>query len=119
MSATQQDLCSAPVGYLREITMYPLDFEEFISTLGMNDEVRSRLKDSWEKVLPVDPFIHTRLKSLLQLYLVVGGMPAAVQTYLDTENIGEVVKVQKAILVEYRKDAAKYDRKHQRFQMTE
>ena len=107
-----KDLRSAPVGYLREITMYPLDFEEFISTLGMNDEVRSHLKDSWEKVLPVDPFIHTRLKSLLQLYLVVGGMPAAVQTYLDTENIGEVVKVQKAILVEYRKDAAKYDRKH-------
>ena len=92
--------------------MYPLDFEEFISALGMNDEVRSHLKDSWEKVLTVDPFIHDRLKSLLQLYLVVGGMPAAVQTYLDTENIGEVVKVQKAILVEYRKDAAKYDRKH-------
>lgn len=107
-----KDLRSAPVGYLREITMYPLDFEEFISALGMNEEVRSHLKDSWEKVLPVDPFIHDRLKSLLQLYLVVGGMPAAVQTYLDTENIGEVVKVQKAILVEYRKDAAKYDRKH-------
>ena len=83
-----KDLRSAPVGYLREITMYPLDFEEFISALGMNDEVRSHLKGSWEKVLPVDPFIHDRLKSLLQLYLVVGGMPAAVQTYLDTENIG-------------------------------
>ena len=76
------------------------------------EEVRKHLRDSWDKVLPVDPFIHDRLKALLQLYLVVGGMPAAVQTYLDTENIGEVVKVQKAILVEYRKDAAKYDRKH-------
>ena len=107
-----KDIRSAPVGYLREITMYPLDFEEFISAMGMNDDVRGHLKDSWDGILPVDPFIHDRLKSLFQLYLVVGGMPAAVQTYLDTENIGEVVKVQKAILVEYRKDAAKYDRKH-------
>lgn len=107
-----KDLRSAPVGYLREITMYPLDFEEFISALGMNGEVRGHLKDSWNGILPVDPFIHDRLKDLFRLYLVVGGMPAAVQTYLDTENIGEVVKVQKAILVEYRKDAAKYDRKH-------
>ena len=107
-----KDIRSAPVGYLREITMYPLDFEEFISALGMNDEVRGHLRDSWDGVLPVDPFIHDRLKTLFRLYLVVGGMPASVQTYLDTENIGEVVKVQKAILVEYRKDAAKYDRKH-------
>ena len=107
-----KDLRSAPVGYLREITMYPLDFEEFISAMGMNDQVSCHLKDCWEKVLPVDPVIHDRLKALLKLYLVVGGMPASVQTYLDTENIGEVVKVQKAILVEYRKDAAKYDRKH-------
>ena len=107
-----KDIRSAPVGYLREITMYPLDFEEFTSALGMNDDIRSHLKESWGKVLPVDPFVHDRIKTLFRLYLVVGGMPAAVQTYLDTENIGEVVKVQKAILVEYRKDAAKYDRKH-------
>lgn len=107
-----KDIRSVPVGYLRELTMYPVDFEEFARAMGVPDEVFSHLKTRFCEIKPVDPVVNDRMRKLFSLYLVVGGMPAAVQTYLDTQNISEVVKIQKGILVEYRKDAAKYDRKH-------
>lgn len=107
-----KDIRSVPVGYLRELTMYPVDFEEFARAMGVSDEVFSHLKTRFREVKPVDPVVNDRMRKLFSLYLVVGGMPAAVQAYLDTQNISEVVRIQKGILVEYRKDAAKYDRKH-------
>ena len=99
---------SVPVGYLREIRMFPLSFGEFVRAMGLSEEVMAHLRRCWQEEKPVDPVVHDRLNALLRIYLVVGGMPAAVQTYLDTKNIAEVVKVQQGILVEYRKDASKY-----------
>ena len=106
-----KDIRSAPVGYLREYTMYPLDFEEFLWACGLKAELFSHLRECWEKREPVNRTVHEKLLSFVRLYLVVGGMPAAVQKYLDTKNISSVVSEQRAILVEYRKDAAKYDQK--------
>lgn len=107
-----KDVRSAPVGYLRELTMYPLDFEEFIRAMGVADEIMDHLRKRFEARKVVDPVVHDRISTLFRLYLVVGGMPAAVQAYLDSQNIADVIKVQKGILVEYRKDATKYDKKH-------
>ena len=92
-----KDLRSAPVGYLRELTMYPIDFEEFSRAVGVNDDVVSHLRKCWIDRRPVDPVVHERMKAVFRLYLVVGGMPAAVQKYIDTENIAEVVKDQKGM----------------------
>ncbi len=103
-----KDVRSVPVGYLREIRMYPLSFSEFVRAMGLSDEIFEHLRRCWREDKAVDPVVHERMNALLRLYLVVGGMPAAVQTYLDTKNIAEVVKVQQGILVEYRKDASKY-----------
>lgn len=103
-----KDIRSAPVGYLRELKMFPLDFEEFCRAVGVNDDVLFHLRKCWIGKRPVDPVVHERMKSVFRLYLVVGGMPAAVQKYIDTKNIAEVVKEQKGILVEYRRDATKY-----------
>lgn len=105
-----KDLRSVPVGYLRELDMYPLDFEEFLTACGFKPELFEHIKQCWEKRETVNNGVHVKLLELLKLYLVVGGMPAAVQKYLDTKNISEVVAEQRAILREYRKDAAKYDK---------
>lgn len=105
-----KDLRSAPVGYLREVKMYPLDFEEFVRALGLSQTVFEHVRDRLSSFLPVDPVVHEKLKGLLRTYLVVGGMPAAVDVYLRTKNIARVVEIQKGILVEYRKDATKYDK---------
>ena len=105
-----KDLRSVPVGYLREIDMYPLDFEEFIEACGFKLELFTHVKSCWERRESVNSGVHAKLMELFKLYLVVGGMPAAVQRYLDTKNISAVVAEQRAILREYRKDATKYDK---------
>ena len=106
-----KDLRSAPVGYLREIKMYPLDFEEFLFALGLKRDIFEHVRSRLEHFQPVDPVVHDKLKSLFRAYLVVGGMPAAVDTFMRTKNISKVVDIQKGILVEYRKDATKYDQR--------
>ena len=100
---------SEPVGYLSEFQMFPLDFEEFIRNLGVSDEVLGSVRTSWEQRMPVDAYIHEKLIRLFNLYLIVGGMPQAVQTYVDTNDLQRVLLEQQAILTLYRKDIARYD----------
>lgn len=104
-----KDLRSEPVGYMDIKDMYPMDFEEFIANVGIRGQVISSLKDAWMHRLPVDEFIHKKLMELFRLYLIVGGMPAAVSRYLGTNNLQEVLSVQKGILRLYKRDISKYD----------
>lgn len=104
-----KDLRSEPVGYMGVKDMYPLDFEEFISAVGVNDEVIASLRCSWDERLPVDDFVHTKIMELFRLYLVVGGMPSAVQKYIDTNNLQEVLAEQQDIIRLYKRDIARYD----------
>ena len=103
---------SVPVGFMDEVKMYPLDFEEFVLANGEREELIAAARKSWEERRPLDRLYHERLSKLFRLYLVVGGMPAAVQRYLDTHDISAVVKVQEQILVEYKKDITKYDKEN-------
>lgn len=104
-----KDIRSAPVGYLREVTMYPLDFEEFIRANGVGDETIELVRDRCQNGGAIPSLIHDRLMKLFRLYLVVGGMPAVVQSYLDTNDLREVMRIQQAIVTEYKKDASRYD----------
>ena len=103
---------SYPVGYMDEVKMYPLDFEEFVLAEGERPELVAAARDSWLTGRKLDKVYHDRLMKLWRLYLVVGGMPAAVQKYLDTRNISLVVREQKKILALYRKDITQYDEKN-------
>ena len=100
---------SEPVGYMSEFQMYPLDFEEFIRNVGVTDEVLASVHEAWKQHKPVDAYIHEKLIRLFNLYLIVGGMPAAVQTYVDTNDLQRVLLEQQAILTLYSKDIARYD----------
>ena len=104
---------SYPVGYMDEVKMYPLDFEEFVLAEGERPELVAAARDSWLTGRKLDKVYHDRLMKLWRLYLVVGGMPAAVQKYLDTRNISLVVREQKKILALYRKDITQYDEKNE------
>ena len=84
------DLRSVPVGYMDEIEMYPLDLLEFFEAIGIGTDVIDHLRKSFEDKTPVDDFIHKRMVEAIRLYLIVGGMPAAVQKYLDTNNLRKV-----------------------------
>ena len=100
---------SLPVGYMSEYQMFPLDFEEFIRNIGVTDEVLDSVRSAWNQRKPVDDYIHEKLMRLFNLYLIVGGMPAAVQQYVDTNDLQRVIQEQKAILAFYKKDIANYD----------
>ena len=104
-----QNIRSVPVGYMDEYQMYPLDFEEFIRNIGVTNEVIASVREAWEQQIPVDAYIHEKMMRLFNLYLIVGGMPAAVQKYVDTNDLQLVIREQKAILTLYKKDIAKYD----------
>ena len=103
------DIASVPVGYMDIVQMYPLDFEEFAIANGVGTNVLDALRRSFETKTPVDSFIHERMMQLFELYLIVGGMPAAVTTYLETKNLRRVADEQNAILRLYRRDISKYD----------
>ncbi len=104
-----KNIRSMPVGVLDEEKMYPLDFEEFVLANGESPELIAQAKSAWESRRPLPQVLHDRLKKLFRFYLVVGGMPAVVQRYIDTHDIRLVMAEQKKILVEYRKDISQYD----------
>jgi len=107
-----EDLRSVPVGYMDEIEMYPLDLLEFFEAIGIGAEVIGHLRKSFEDKTPVDDFIHKRMLEAVRLYLIVGGMPAVVQKYLDTNNLRRVYEEQRGIIRAYKKDITKYDHDH-------
>ncbi|MDO4664486.1 MAG: ATP-binding protein [Erysipelotrichaceae bacterium] len=99
---------SIPVGSETVIDMYPLDFEEFLWANGINDAVIAMLKKCLEEEIPVPEALHSRMKQLLLQYTVVGGMPDAVQTFVDTKQMNEVLQIQRDIVRSYEDDMVKY-----------
>ena len=105
-----KDLRSVPVGYMGELEMYPLDLEEFAKALGVSDEVINHLKECFDKQTPVDEIVHQKMLELVTLYMIVGGMPAAVQKYLDTNNLRNVLNEQRDIIRTYKRDITRYEK---------
>ncbi len=104
-----KDIRSVPVGYMDIVEMYPLDFEEFAMANGVSGRVISTLENAFSQGKVVDSLIHDKMMDLFRLYLIVGGMPAVVTRYLETNNLQEVIKEQKSIIEAYKKDISKYD----------
>lgn len=99
---------SIPVGYETIISMYPLDFEEFLWANGLRQESIDAVKKCFEQEKPVPDGVHHAFKQLFYRYIVVGGLPAAVNKYRETNHMGEVAQVYKSIIDEYEDDMVKY-----------
>ena len=104
------DIRSVPVGYLSIMEMYPLDLEEFAIAMGTSSMIMSHLEEAFTHRKAVDALVHDKMLDLVKLYLIVGGMPHVVQTYLQTNNLRKVLDVQKDIISLYKQDITKYDR---------
>ncbi len=99
---------SIPVGSETVIDMYPLDFEEFLWANGISDSVIEVLRQCMQKGLPVQEALHKRMRQLILQYVVVGGMPDAVQTFADTKQMDAVLQIQRDIIRSYEDDMVKY-----------
>lgn len=104
-----KDIRSVPVGYMDIVEMFPLDFEEFALANKVSPAILEALRQSYEEKTPIDEVIHDKMMELFRLYLIVGGMPAAVVQYLTTNNLREVYRIQRSIITLYKKDIARYD----------
>ncbi|MCR5254665.1 MAG: AAA family ATPase [Acetatifactor sp.] len=99
---------SYPVGYVDYINMYGLDFEEFLWGIGIGDDIIGSLYDYLRERKEIPGAIHTKLMEYYRHYIAIGGMPEAVQKYIDTRDFREVDTVQKNILMGYQYDIAHY-----------
>lgn len=109
LGVTLQDVRSVPVGYMAVEDVYPLDLREFAEALGVSEEVLASIEKAWNEHTQVDEVVHESMLRIVTLYLLIGGMPAAVQTYLDTNDMHAVRKKQEEILTLYHWDIAQYD----------
>lgn len=103
------NLKSAPVGFMHIEKMYPMDLEEFAISLNLPKKSFDLLRDSFEKKKPVDDWLHNTFMDVYKNYLVVGGMPKAVQTFVNTHNYNDVRKIQSQIIEMYKKDFTQYE----------
>lgn len=106
------DLRSAPVGYMRIYDMFPLSFMEFAAAVGVHPDTFAALQDHFRNRQPVDDFIHRKILDVFYLYLIVGGMPEAVDTYIKTNNLASVAQIHDKITRLYRTDFSKYETRH-------
>ena len=109
---------SAPVGYLSEVEMFPLDFEEFLSASSVTPETIQHLRTCFEEQKPVEEIIHRKMLQHFRRYLVVGGMPAAVQEYVSSSDVGKISTIQRDIIKLYKLDFIRYEDENKRLELT-
>ena len=104
---------SFPVGYEIEIPMFPLDFEEFLWAKGISSDVIEIIYNAYKNENAIPEFIHEQISQYYRQYLIVGGMPEVVQTYVTTPDFNKTLEIQRTILTTYRADITNYAGKSQ------
>ena len=109
LGVTLAQTVSIPIGSIEVVRMYPLDFEEYLWASGVNHEVITFMRERFKANQSLEEPLHDRILSLFKRYLLSGGLPDAVQTFVNTQNITQVRNIQREIHKYYGMDAAKYD----------
>ncbi len=109
LGVTLMETTSIPIGSIKKIEMYPLDFEEFLYANGINEAFIAYLKNCFEARKTLEEAIHNKMMDLFRQYLISGGMPEAVKTFIATRNIQKVRELQTEIHSYYAADASKYE----------
>lgn len=99
---------SVPVGYETVIEMHPLDFEEFLWANGISGKVIDTVKSCFKKESVIPEGVHKVMMELLYRYVIVGGLPEVVNTFLETKNIELTYQMQRNLIAGYEEDMVKY-----------
>lgn len=103
-----RNIRSVPVGFLDSFTMYPMDFEEYCWANGVATQALDEVTAAFRERRPVNQAVHERMSDLFHEYLIVGGMPAAVSSFVAERNIQTVRLQQRSIIDRYRDDVSQY-----------
>ena len=112
LGITLSQTSSIPMGSIEVKQMYPMDFEEFLIANNFGELAISALKEKFKKRETLEENIHNNLLGLFKKYLLSGGLPDAVKTFVETNNIVSVRTIQNQIHEYYGMDASKYDLEH-------
>lgn len=108
LGVTLSQTTSIPMGSIRKIRMFPLDFEEFLYANGMNAIVIAAMRKKFQNREALDESMHNKMMDFFRKYLLVGGLPDAVNLYLSEKNIQSVREIQNETHDYYAADASKY-----------
>lgn len=100
---------SIPIGSIELLSMYPLDFEEFLIANGVGELLINEMRRKFEAKEVLNESLHMKVMDYFRKYLLVGGMPSAVNTYLSEHNMVSVRNIHRDINLLYKNDAAKYE----------
>ena len=109
LGVTLSQTTSIPMGSIRKVRMFPLDFEEFLYANGFNEMTISFLRKKYDNEEALDEATHNKIMELFRKYLLVGGLPEAVNSFIQNQNIVLVREIQNEIREYYATDASKYD----------
>ena len=110
LGITLNNTTSIPIGYIEIMKMYPLDFEEFLVANGVAKDVIQTMKNNFENKISLSDALHIRIMDLFRKYLLIGGLPDAVQNFMNNNNIQLVRDIHNDIYNFYKIDASKYDK---------
>lgn len=114
LGITLKNTQSVPMGSLDVEHMYPMDFEEFLIANGVGDIAINTMRDSFKSNESLSEGMHNKILDLFKKYLIVGGLPKAVDTFVETRNITEIRSVQNEVHDLYEIDCTKYEEEHNR-----
>lgn len=112
LGVTLKKSSSVPLGSIDIVKMYPLDFGEFLIASGIGVKVIDHMRECFQEDKSLEEGLHTRVMDAFKRYLLVGGLPEAVNKYLETHDLNQVRMVQRSIIDLYKIDAAQYDKEH-------
>lgn len=108
MLGNYSKVASYPTGYVEFLQMHPLTFEEFLWANGVSDKIISILKNCYDNKEKVNDAMNDKMLELFRQYIVVGGMPDIVNSFVTQHNYATVLKMQRNIVKDYENDIAKY-----------
>ena len=103
------ETASVPIGSVEIEEMYPLDFEEFLLAMGCGQETIDGIREKFLAGESLNESLHNYMMQQFKTYLLVGGMPEAINKFLENRNMAHVRKVHRSIHDLYRIDASQYD----------
>ncbi len=109
LGVTLSQTTSIPMGSIRKIRMFPLDFEEFLYANGMNKSAFSIIQKKFDNRESLDETLHNKMMLFFRKYMLVGGLPDAINSYIEKKNIQDVREIQGEVHEYYATDACKYD----------
>ena len=109
LGVTLAETTSIPIGSVLHKKMYQLDFEEFLIANGFSEQAISTLKKKFKEKTSLDEAMHDKLLDLFKKYLIVGGLPDCVNTFIETHNVMDIRQIQSDIINFYKADASKRD----------